>query len=234
MEWIQLGVSSLHSLVQVETLQAWLATHGWWFYGLILVVIFCETGLVFTPFLPGDSLLFAMGALAAIRPETSGISREASLAVLMAAMIAAAFLGDAVNYAAGFWLGPRVFRWEKSAFFNPAHLEKSHTFFVKYGPKTIILARFVPIVRTFAPFLAGIGRMPYRTFGTFNLAGAVAWVVICTLAGYFLGNFEIVKKHFELAILAVIFLSILPLVYEFISNRRQKVAAIRSGSEANP
>ena len=227
MEWLQFGLSSLHQLVQVETLQSWLATHGWWFYGLILLIIFCETGLVFTPFLPGDSLLFAMGTLAAISPDTS-------LLLLMVSMIAAAFLGDALNYAIGAWIGPKVFRWEKSVFFNPAHLEKSHQFFLKYGPKTIILARFVPVVRTFAPFLAGIGKMPYRTFGTFNFAGAVAWVVLCTLAGYFLGNFEIVKKHFELAILAVIILSILPLIFEFVSARRQKSVVIQSGPHSNP
>jgi membrane-associated protein len=215
MEWIQLALSSLHQLVQVESLQAWLASHGWWFYGLILLILFCETGLVFTPFLPGDSLLFAMGALAAISPETS-------LTLLIFAMIGAAVLGDAVNYAIGSWLGPKVFRWEKSWLFNPAHLEKSHQFFLKYGPKTIIFARFAPIVRTFAPFLAGIGKMPYSTFGIYNVIGAVAWVGICTLAGYFLGNFDVVRKHFELAILAVIFLSILPLILEVISARRQK------------
>jgi membrane-associated protein len=215
MEWIQLALQTLHQLVQVETLQVWLAEYGFWFYGLILLIIFCETGLVFTPFLPGDSLLFAMGALAAISESTS-------LPLLLAGLVIAAVLGDAVNYLVGWWVGPRVFRWEKSALFNPAHLEKSHQFFLKYGPKTIILARFVPIVRTFAPFLAGIGKMPYKTFGLYNIIGALAWVLICTMAGFFLGNIQIVKKHFELAIIAVIFLSVLPLVYEFVQGYREK------------
>jgi membrane-associated protein len=213
MELLQLAFKTLHELVQVDTLQSWLATHGFWFYGLILLIIFCETGLVFAPFLPGDSLLFAMGTLAAISPETS-------LPFLILAMVLAAIFGDAVNYAVGAWLGPRVFRWEKSLLFNPAHLEKSHHFFLKYGPKTIILARFAPIVRTFAPFLAGIGKMYYGTFAMYNCIGAIAWVGSCTLAGYFLGNFEIVKKNFEIVILAVIVLSFLPLVYEAISSRK--------------
>lgn len=215
MEWIQLAFQTLHQLVQVETLQVWLADYGFWFYSLILLIIFCETGLVFTPFLPGDSLLFAMGALAAISETTS-------LPLLLGGLVIAAVLGDAVNYMVGWWIGPRVFRWEKSVLFNPAHLEKSHQFFLKYGPKTIILARFVPIVRTFAPFLAGIGKMPYKTFGLYNIIGALAWVLVCTLAGFFLGNIQIVKKHFELAIVAVIFLSVLPLVYEFVQGYREK------------
>ena len=201
------------SLIQVNTLQELLNSYGNWFYAFILIVIFCETGLIFTPFLPGDSLLFTIGALVALNPESN-------IVFLLSVLVLAAVLGDAFNYATGFWVGPRIFRWEKSWFFNPAHLEKSNHFFTKHGPKTIILSRFVPILRTFAPFLAGASKMKYKTFAFNNLIGAVAWVLSCTLSGYFFGNLEYVKNHFELVIMGVVFVSILPVLVELLISAR--------------
>src|SRR5262249_11783001 len=147
-------------------------------------IIFAETGLVVTPFLPGDSLLFALGAVGGAPNSTI------SLPLLTVLLIIAAVLGDAVNYAVGYKLGPAVFKFEKSWFFNPKHLHKAQRFYDKYGPKTIILARFVPIVRTFAPFVAGIGKMEYRKFFVYNVIGAVAWVTLCVTAGYLFGKAE--------------------------------------------
>jgi membrane-associated protein len=181
---------------------------GPWIYFLLFAIVFCETGLVVTPFLPGDSLLFAVGALASI-PD-SGLNRVGIAALLMAAAI----LGDAVNYAVGAYIGPRVFTSEESRWLNKKHLLRAQAFYEKYGGKTIILARFVPIVRTFAPFLAGIGRMSYARFGMFNIAGAVAWVVICAMAGFLFGELPFVQKNFELVVLGIIFVSVLPIAFE--------------------
>ncbi len=188
--------------------------YGTWTYVILFLIIFCETGLVVTPFLPGDSLLFAAGTFAAIG--------DLNMAFIFLLLSIAAILGDAVNYWIGFVAGPQVFRKEDSRFFKKAYLDKTQGFYEKYGGKTIILARFVPIVRTFAPFVAGVGRMKYRTFFIYNVVGALLWVGVCAGAGYIFGNIPIVKDNFEIAIMGVIFISILPMVFEFIKHRSEK------------
>jgi membrane-associated protein len=172
-----------------------------------------ETGLVVTPILPGDSLLFAAGSFAAL-----GALRFWPLYVLLGF---AAILGDTVNYAIGAWLGPRVFHFQRSRLFNPDHLKKTHEFYERYGGKTIIIARFVPIVRTFAPFVAGIGKMSYFHFLAYNVVGGVLWVTICLSAGYFFGNLPVVKKNFSLVILAIVAISLLPAVIEYLKQRAE-------------
>jgi membrane-associated protein len=189
---------------------------GPWFYLLLFAIIFCETGLVVTPFLPGDSLLFAVGALAA------GAASQLNMPLLFGLLIVAAVFGDAVNYAIGYRLGPKVFKYEQSWFFNKKHLLHAQAFYEKYGSKTIILARFVPIVRTFAPFVAGIGKMRYPRFFLYNCVGGVAWVAICLWSGYFFGGREWVKKNFESVMVAIIFISVLPMVVEFFLAWRQR------------
>ena len=181
-------------------------------YLILFLIIFTETGVIVMPFLPGDSLLFAAGALAA-RPETG-----LSVWVLIPLLIAAAFIGDNVNYAVGDYLGPRVFR-EDFKFLNRKYLDQTQAFYAKHGGKTIIMARFVPIVRTFAPFVAGIGTMTYRYFASYSIMGAVLWVVVLTLAGYLFGNIEVVKKNFELVILGIIALSVLPPLWSFVKGK---------------
>ncbi len=192
---------------------------GPWFYLLLFAIIFCETGLVVTPFLPGDSLLFAVGAVAA------GQGSPLSMPLLLGLLTVAAVVGDAVNYAVGFWLGPKVFKYEQSWFFNKKHLLRAQAFYEKYGSKTIILARFVPIVRTFAPFVAGIGKMRYARFFLYNCVGAVAWVAICLWSGYVFGAMAWVKDNFELVVLAIIFVSVLPMIVEFVLAWRQRARA---------
>lgn len=203
-------------------LEAMTVSMGPWFYLLLFGIIFCETGLVVTPFLPGDSLLFAVGALA-----SSGNS-SLSLPLLFALLVVAAVIGDAVNYAIGYRLGPKVFKYEQSWFFNKEHLLRAQAFYEKYGSKTIILARFVPIVRTFAPFVAGIGKMRYARFFQYNCIGAVAWVAICLESGYLFGGLEWVTKHFELVVLAIVFISVLPMVVEFVLAWRQRAVLAKS------
>jgi membrane-associated protein len=192
---------------------------GPWIYLLLFAVIFCETGLVVTPFLPGDSLLFAVGALAA-----SGDS-PLSIPVLLVLLIVAAITGDAVNYYLGFRIGPKVFKYENSRLFNKKHLLRTQEFYEKYGGKTIILARFIPIIRTFAPFVAGIGKMEYRRFAVYNITGGIAWVSLFLLGGYFLGSFEWVKNGFHVIIVAIILISITPPIIEFYLARRRRRAA---------
>jgi membrane-associated protein len=194
-------------------LNALAASLGPWLYVLLFAIIFCETGLVVTPFLPGDSLLFAIGALASIQGSVI------SLPVVTALLLAAAVLGDAVNYAAGKYIGPKVFSQDTGIWLNKKHLLAAHNFYEKYGGKTIVLARFIPIIRTFAPFVAGIGRMAYRHFFIYNVTGAVAWVFIFLPAGYFFGSTPVVKKHFHIIIIAIIVISVLPAVYEFVRAR---------------
>ncbi len=181
--------------------------YGIWTHLILFAVIFCETGLVVTPFLPGDSLLFAAGAFAA----------DGSLKIewLIPLLIVAAILGDTVNYWAGKWIGVRAFS-GSVPFLKKAHLDKTHAFFEKYGSKTIILARFVPIVRTFAPFVAGIGAMNYRQFFLYNIVGAVVWVLLILLPGYWFGQLPFVQKNFEYVVLAIIGISILPMAFEFL------------------
>lgn len=188
-------------------------TYGMWAYGIVFLIVFCETGLVVTPFLPGDSLLFAAGALA-----TQGAFNVHLLAVLL---LVAAIAGDAVNYAVGRRMGPAVFERKDSKIFKPEYLSRTQHYFQKYGAKTIVIARFVPIVRTFAPFLAGVGSMPYSKFVMYNVTGAVAWVGLFTYAGYIFGETPLVQKNFKLVIVAIIILSILPAVIEVIRARRE-------------
>lgn len=197
-------------------LNAWAAWMGIWLYVVIFAVVFCETGLVVTPFLPGDSLLFACGALAA--SEGSAIN----LFVLMPVVFIAAVLGDFCNYEIGKWLGPKVFSRETSWLLNKKHLDKAHAFYEKYGGKTIILARFIPIIRTFAPFVAGIGKMSYFHFASFNVIGALLWTVLFTLGGYLFADLPVVQHHFHYVVLAIIVLSVLPAVYEFWAAHRKR------------
>jgi membrane-associated protein len=183
-------------------LSGWANAYGIWIYGILFVVVFCETGLVVTPFLPGDSLLFAAGAVAA----TAGFNPHSLVLLLVLAPLA----GDNTNYWIGYHIGPRIFRKPKSLFFNPEYLNRTHQFYEKHGGKTIIIARFMPIIRTFAPFVAGIGRMPYLRFLAFCVTGALLWVPSFIYTGYFFGNLPFVKKNFTLVIFAIIFISILP------------------------
>jgi membrane-associated protein len=192
-------------------LQPFLETYGGWTYLLLFAIVFCETGLVVTPFLPGDSLLFAAGAFAAP-------GQPLSLGMLVAVLCLAAVLGDTANYWVGYLLGERLL--ESKRFIKPKHVAYTHEFYEKYGGKTIIIARFVPIVRTLAPFVAGVGRMRYRRFMSFNIVGGVAWVLLCTLAGRLFGGLEIVKKNFSLVVLVIIALSLVPAVWEVVRARR--------------
>jgi len=183
-------------------------------YVLLFAILFCETGLIVLPLLPGDSLLFAAGALCAL-PD-SGLS----LPLMMVLLVVAAIVGDAVNYSVGRYLGPAVFRSESSFLLNKKHLLHTQRFYEKYGGKTIVLARFIPIVRTFAPFVAGVGQMSYRRFALFNVTGGVAWVVGFLGLGYAFGNMPIVKKQFHYVIVAIIVVSVAPAVFEFFRARR--------------
>ena len=186
--------------------------YGVWTYAILFLIIFCETGLVVTPFLPGDSLLFAAGALAA-----GGELNPHTLTLLLSL---AAILGNTVNYSIGYALGPQVFHGKKSRFFNKEHLDRTHKFYEKYGGMTIIFARFIPIIRTFAPFIAGIGRMTYTRFTLYNVAAGIAWVAAFIYGGYFFGNLPIVKRNFSVVILAIIVISILPAVFEYLRHRK--------------
>ncbi len=187
--------------------------YGPWTYAILFLIVFCETGLVVTPFLPGDSLLFAVGTFCAIGALDLGLS--------MLLLAAAAILGDAVNYAIGYRLGPRVFRHEGSRFLRREYLDRTHQFYERYGPSTIVIARFVPIVRTFAPFVAGIGRMSYARFAAYNVGGALLWIVSLVLGGYAFGNIPVVRRNFSLVIFAIIIISLLPGVIEFLRQRRR-------------
>jgi membrane-associated protein len=188
------------------------AAYGLWIYGILFLIIFCETGLVVTPFLPGDSLLFVAGAIA---------TQDAmNIHLMVILLIIAAILGDAVNYSIGRFFGVRLFANPDSKIFRRRHLEITQTFYARHGGKTIILARFVPIVRTFAPFVAGMGHMPYRRFAAYNVVGAIAWVTLFSYAGYFFGNLPMVQSNLHYLIVAIIFVSILPGVIEILRHRR--------------
>ena len=186
--------------------------YGFWTYGIFFLIIFLETGLVVTPFLPGDSLLFAAGAFAALG------SLDAKWLIVLLSI--AAIGGDTLNYWIGYIVGPKVFSKEKSRFLNKDYLYRTHQFYERYGGKTIILARFIPIIRTFAPFVAGIGSMTYGRFIAYNIVGGIAWVAIFVLGGYFFGNIPSIKQNFSLVIAAIIFLSILPGIIEFLRHRK--------------
>jgi membrane-associated protein len=201
-------------------LEAVAGSFGLWLYLLLFAIIFCETGLVVTPFLPGDSLLFATGALVA----NPILGAHLDLTLLAILLIAAAILGDAVNYSIGYRVGPRIFSRETSRLLNKRHLLRTQEFYIRHGGKTIVLARFIPIIRTFAPFVAGIGKMPYRRFAVFNVSGAIIWILSFLLGGYFFGNLPFVKENFSVVILAIIIISVMPLAIEYLRSRRQKAA----------
>jgi len=197
-------------------LASFVAQHGAWVYALLFAIVFCETGLVVTPFLPGDSLLFVVGALAA----AGGMD----IVLVMALLVAAALSGDNVNYWIGRWAGPRVFRLEDSRWFNRKHLARTHDFYDRHGGKAIILARFVPIVRTYVPFVAGVGAMPYARFLAFSVAGALLWVSSLCLAGYWFGNIPAVKNNLGAAILAIVVISVMPMAVALWRARRRPAA----------
>jgi membrane-associated protein len=186
--------------------------YGAWVYALLFLIIFCETGLVVTPFLPGDSLLFVAGTVAA--------TGALNVHVMVILLVISAVLGDSVNYGIGRWLGPRVFKMPQSWFFNPKHLQRANAFYERHGGKTIIIARFVPIVRTYAPFVAGVGAMDYRRFISFNVVGGVVWVVLLAYGGYLFGNIPWVKQNISLVVIGIIVLSILPGVVEYLRAKR--------------
>ena len=190
--------------------------YGVWTYTILFLIVFCETGLVVTPILPGDSLLFAAGAFAA--------RGSLDLSILILLLLIAAILGDAVNYHIGRMIGPKVFEKKDSKIFRQEYLEKTQKFYERYGGKTIVIARFVPIIRTFAPFLAGVGQMGYAKFALYNITGAVIWILSLTLAGYFFSELPFVKNNFSLVVLAIIVLSILPAVVEFVRAQRSRHA----------
>ncbi|MBM3352176.1 MAG: DedA family protein [Betaproteobacteria bacterium] len=194
-----------------QHLGALVAEHGVWVYALLFAIVFTETGLVIWPFLPGDSLLFVTGALAA--------AGNLDIGLVMGVLIAAALTGDNVNYFIGRWVGPRVFHYEQSRWFNPAYLARAHAFYERHGGKTIILARFIPIVRTYVPFVAGVGSMPYPRYIGFCVAGAFIWVVSLCSLGYFFGNIPAVKSNLTAVILAIVLLSISPGIYAWVKSR---------------
>ncbi len=201
-----------HVVSHLDThLAAWSTSMGAWVYVILFAIIFCETGLVFLPILPGDTLLFAIGALCAT--HVLDVSAAAPL------LLVAAVLGDAVNYTVGRTVGPKVFTSQTSKLLNRKHLLRTQEFYERYGGKTIIIARFIPIVRTFAPFVAGVGKMQYRRFFSFNVVGAIAWIVLTIGAGFLFGNIEFVHKHFELVVLGIVAVSLAPAVVEYVRER---------------
>jgi membrane-associated protein len=205
-------------------LSAIIQHYGLWTYGILFAVIFIETGFVIMPFLPGDSLLFAAGTFAALK--------ALDIRWLLLGLSAAAVLGDTVNYWVGFHLGQRVFRNENSRIFKKVYLERTHAFYEKHGGKTIIIARFVPIVRSFAPLVAGVGRMSYGRFLTFNVVGGVGWVLLLTGTGYFFGNIPFIKNNYSIAVLTIIAISTVPIAVEYLRHRRaarRKVPEVSTG-----
>ncbi|WP_395089693.1 DedA family protein [Armatimonas sp.] len=202
-----------------EWLDKIIAQYGTLTYAILFAIVFVETGVVIFPFLPGDSLLFAVGAVAA-RPAS-----PLNIALLYPLFLVAAFLGDNCNYWLGKKFGRSLFNNPNSKLFKKENLYKTEAFFAKYGPKAIILARFVPIVRTFMPFVAGMGAMTYGRFLLFSVTGAVLWVGLCVTAGYFFGNISFVKKNFELVLIGIILISVLPMVFEFLQHRKQAALA---------
>ena len=215
MEFIQLVIDFiLHIDRHLAELTA---AYGPWIYGILFLIIFCETGLVVTPFLPGDSLLFVAGAIA---------TQDAmNVHLMVVLLIIAAILGDAVNYSIGRFFGVRLFSNPDSKIFRRRYLQITQAFYARHGGKTIILARFVPIVRTFAPFVAGMGHMPYRRFAAYNVIGAIVWVTLFSYAGYFFGNLPVVQSNLHYLIVGIIFVSILPGVIEVIRHRRAAARA---------
>lgn len=209
MEFIQHIIDFvLHIDVHLNEL---ITTYGVWTYGILFTIVFCETGFVITPFLPGDSLLFAAGTFAA-----AGSLNEVWLIVLLST---AAIGGDTVNYWIGATVGPKIFHKENVRFLNRKYLDRTHRFYEKYGGKTIVIARFVPIIRTFAPFVAGIGKMTYWKFLSYNVIGGIVWVVAFVLGGFFFGNIPVVRNNFSLVVIAIIVISTIPAITEFVRHR---------------
>jgi membrane-associated protein len=212
MEWIKWGLDILiHLDKHLDTI---IQHYGVWTHLLLCLVIFCETGLVATPFLPGDSLLFAAGTFAALG--------SLDLHWLVISLPLAAILGDTTNYWIGRVAGPRVFSSKKSRLLNQNHLRKTHDFYQKHGAKTIIIARFIPIIRTFAPFVAGIGKMPYGRFIAYSVTGGICWIMLFSLGGYFFGNLPVVRNNFFIVIIIIIVISVLPAVIEVVRQRAHK------------
>ena len=201
-----------------KTLGAVIQDYGAWTYLILFLIIFCETGLVVTPILPGDSLLFAVGAFSAMG--------YLDMHKVWPLLVFAAILGDNTNYAIGNYIGPKVFHYENSRIFKKEYLQKTHEFYEKYGGKAIILCKYVPIVRTFAPFVAGVGAMTYPRFLKFNIAGGFTWVTLITFAGYFFGNIPVIKKNFSFVVLGIIVLSVMPAVVEYLRHRRASKPAL--------
>jgi membrane-associated protein len=211
-------------------LEAFVSQYGPWVYALLFLIIFAETGLVITPFLPGDSLLFAVGALAA--------GDKLDIRVAAPLLAVAAIAGDAVNYSVGHFVGPRVFTADDRTSFwhrllNRNHLMKAHAFFERHGGKAIVLGRFVPIVRTFVPFVAGCGSMSYPRFATYNVAGGLLWVGLCVGAGYGFGSMPIVKQNFELVVVGIVCISMLPIAWGYLINRMSRTPATTANGKAD-
>jgi membrane-associated protein len=200
-----------------------LREYGGWTYAILFLIIFCETGLVVTPFLPGDSLLFAAGAVVATANSQPG-QPALNVFLLWLLLVVAAVIGDSVNYQIGRWLGLRVFK-EDARVMKTEYLRRTEAFYAKHGGKTIILARFIPIVRTYAPFVAGASRMDYPRFLSFNIIGGVVWITLFLFAGYFFGNIPVIQKNFEYVVIGIILVSVVPVLIEWMKSRREKAAA---------
>lgn len=222
MEWLQYLFDLFMHLD--EHLSVIISQYGNWTYALLFAVIFMETGLVVTPFLPGDSLLFAAGTFASPALAPPGGQPPLNIWVLWILLCSAAILGDTVNYWIGHYIGPRAFSGD-IRFLKKEYLDRTHEFYERHGGKTIVLARFVPIVRTFAPFVAGVGKMTYGHFISYNFIGGIVWVSLFTFGGYLFGNLPFVKENFSLVVIAIILISLLPMVYEFLKERRRTAAA---------
>ncbi len=204
----------IHFILHIdEHLIAFVTTYGAWTYALLFLIIFCETGIIFTAFLPGDSLLFATGAL------TASMAGVLNIHVLFILLVTASVIGNGFNYLIGKWIGPKVFCSKNSWIFNQKHIEKAHVFYERYGGKAIVIARFIPIIRTVVPFIAGVGYMTYRQFFIYNLLGALLWIGLLVYGSYLFGNIPFVKQHFSFVILAIIVLSLMPPVIEFIRHK---------------
>ena len=211
-------------------LPQWAHTMGPVLYVVLFVVIFCETGLVVTPFLPGDSLLFAVGAVCSMVDQTTQTT-ALDVRLVIPMLLAAAILGDLTNYTIGRFVGPRVFASETSRLLNKKHLLRTQSFYERHGGKAIIIARFAPILRTFAPFVAGIGQMKFRRFIGYSVTGGTAWITAFSLAGYFFGENEVVKRNFHLVIIAIVAISLMPAIFEFLRSRQHAATAPEGGSQ---
>ena len=215
-------------------LASWIASYQAWTYLILFTIIFCETGFVVTPFLPGDSILFMAGFFASATGARLNNVHALNLGILIMVMSAAAILGDTVNYWIGAKIGPRAFKKEDARFLKKKYLDETHTFYEKYGAPTIILARFVPIVRTFAPFVAGVGEMTYVHFLIYNIIGGIAWVTLFLCAGFFFGKVKFVHNNFLFVVIAIVLISVLPMVVKALSERRKRKlasVAVTAGQE---